>query len=286
MILVIGGRSKIGSALVGELVARGEAVRALTRSAESAADLPDGVEAAVGDLADPEALQRAMDGADKVFLLSGNHADEVQWHRNAIDAAREAGVGLLVRLSALGSDPSSLSTFLRNHGASDRYLQESGVPYAIVRPNRFLQHVTENIVPAIDPNGSFYGNEGDARLSMVDTRDVAAVALVALSEPGHTGKAFDVTGPEAISSADIAAGLSAVTGREIGFVAIPDEAVRDTLLGFGMDQWLVGAIVDLGAEYRRCGTDGYPARVTGTVRELTGREPRSLDQVLEESMPA
>jgi hypothetical protein len=78
---------------------------------------------------------------------------------------------------------------------------------------------------------------------------------------------------------------SAVAGGEIAFVDVPDEAVRDTLLGFGMDEWLVGAIVDLGAEYRRCGTAGYPARVTGTVQELAGHEPRSLDQLLEESWP-
>jgi uncharacterized protein YbjT (DUF2867 family) len=118
---------------------------------------------------------------------------------------------------------------------------------------------------------------------MVDTRDTAAVAAVALAEFGHEGKAFDVTGPEAICNGDIAARLSAFAGREISFVAVPDDAVRDTLSGFGMDEWLVGAIVDLGAEYRRCGTDGYPSRVTRTVQERTGRGARSLDRLLEES---
>jgi uncharacterized protein YbjT (DUF2867 family) len=266
MVLVIGGRSKIGSALIDHLLARGETIRALVRSNESAGSFPNGVEMAVGDLADPKSLREAMDGADKLFLLSGNDRDEVQWHRNALDAARAVGVGLLVRSSALGSDPSSASTFLRNHGASDRHVEESGIPYVIVRPNRFLQHVTENLIPSIDPNGNFYANEGEARLSMADTRDAAAVAAVALTESGHEGKAFDVTGPEAISNGDIAAKLSAVAGREITFVGVPDEAVRDTLLGFGIDEWLVGAIVDLGAEYRGCGSVGYPARVTGTVQ--------------------
>jgi uncharacterized protein YbjT (DUF2867 family) len=283
MVLVIGGRSKIGSALIDDLLARGETIRALTRSAHGAGSFPDGVETTVGDLADPESLQKAMDGFDRVFLLSGNDRDEVQWHRNAIDAARIVGVSLLVRSSALGSDPSSASTFLRNHGASDRHLEDSGVPWVVVRPNRFLQHVTENVIPSIDANGSFYGNEGNGRLSMVDTRDAAAVAAVALTESDHEGKAYDVTGPEPISNADVAARLSAFAEREINFVAVPDDAMRDTLLGFGMDGWLVGAIVDLGAEYRRCGTDGYPCRVTRTVEELTGREARSLDRLLEES---
>lgn len=283
MILVIGGRSKIGSALIEELLARGETLRALTRSGERAGSFPDGAETVVGELADAESLRAAMDGVDKLSLLSGNDRNEVEWHRNAIDAARAVGMGLLVRSSALGSDPTSASTFLRNHGASDRHLEESGVPYVIVRPNRYLQHVTENVIPSIDPNGNFYGNEGDARVSMVDTRDAAAVAAVALTESGHEGRAFDLTGPEAISHEDIAARLSSVAGRSINFVAVPDDAVRETLLGFGMDEWLVGAIVGLGADYRRCGTAGYPARVTRTVQELTGREPRSLDQLLEES---
>ena len=117
MILVVGGRSKIGTALIDELVAKGESVRALVRSSEGTDSLPAGVEAATGDLADLDSLRAAIDGAEKMFLLCGTVEDEVQLNRNAIDVAREAGVGLLVRSSILGSDPSSQATFVRDHGA-------------------------------------------------------------------------------------------------------------------------------------------------------------------------
>lgn len=287
MILVIGGRSKIGSALIGALVAKGETVRALVRSSESKGALPEGVETAMGDLADVDSLRSAITGADRVFLLCGTTEDEVALNRHAIDVAKEAGVQLLVRSSILGSDPRSQATFVRDHGTCDAYLNQSGVPNAIVRPNLFLQNVPENTIPSVDGDGNFYVNAGDARISMVDTRDVAAVAATLLTEPGHEGEVHDVTGPEALSYYDIATKLSEAMGRKVTYIDAPDEAVRDALLGFGIGEWLVGALVDLYEDYRSSGTDGYAAQVTDTVERLTGRVPRSLDQLLaEEPAPA
>ena len=117
---------------------------------------------------------------------------------------------------------------------------------------------------------------------MVDTRDVAAVAAAALTSPGHEGKTYDVTGPESISYEDVATKLSAALGRKITYIDAPDDAVRGALSGFGMPQWLVGALVDLYQDYRRSGTDGYAAQVTDTVQQLTGHPPRTLDQLLAE----
>jgi uncharacterized protein YbjT (DUF2867 family) len=283
MILVVGGRSKIGSALIGELVAKGESVRALVRSSEGADSLPSGVQSVTGDLADLDSLRAAIDGAEKMFLLCGTVEEEVQLNRNAIDVAKEAGLGLLVRSSIIGSDPSSQATFVRDHGQADAYLKDSGLPHTLVRPNLFMQNVPENTVPSIDAEGNFYANAGDARISMVDTRDVAAVAAVALTSPGHEGKAYDVTGPDAISYEDVAGKLSAVLGRKITYIDAPDDAIRGALLGFGMPEWVVGALVDLYQDYKRSGTDGYAAQVTDTVQQLTGRPARTLDQLLAQS---
>ncbi len=169
MILVVGGRSKIGSALIAELAAKGEAVRALVRSGEGMGSFPDGVQAVTGDLADLDSLRSAIDGADRMFLLCGPTEQEVQLNLNAIDVAKQAEIRLLVRSSILGSDPASPATFVRDHGVCDAYLTGSGVPHSIVRPNLFMQNVPENMIPAIDADGNFYANAGEARISMVDT---------------------------------------------------------------------------------------------------------------------
>jgi uncharacterized protein YbjT (DUF2867 family) len=205
MILVIGGRSKIGSALLELLGARGERVRALVREGERGAVAPVGVERVVGDLASPESLRTAMSGVEKVFLLSSPHRDAVQWHRNAVDAARAAAVRLLVRSSIIGAREDSPAEFVNAHGACDRYLAQSGLEYVIQRPNLFLQNIPESTIPSIGADGRFYVDAGDARISMVDTRDVAAIASIMLTESGHAGARYDITGPEALSYRDVAA---------------------------------------------------------------------------------
>lgn len=283
MILVIGGRSKIGSALVGDLLARGETVRALARVAESAGGYPAQVEVVTGDLADVASLRSAMAGAEKVFLLAGPHESEVESNRNAIDAAKDAGVPLLVRSSILGSDPESPSRFIRDHGVSDRYLRDSGVAHVTLRPNLFLENVRDNNIPSIGADGNMYVNAGGARISMTHTRDVAAVAAVALTEPGHEGASHDITGPAALTYGDVAASLSDVLGRKITYVDVPDDAVRRSLLGFGLDAWLVEGLIELYQDYRRSGSSGYASVVTDTVVRITGRAPRSIADLLAET---
>ena len=155
----------------------------------------------------------------------------------------------------------------------------------IVRPNLFLQNIPESTVPSIDASGTFYVNAGQARISMVDTRDVAAVAAVVLTEPGHAGAHYDVTGPEALSYTDVAAKLTSTLGRRISYASASDDAVRQALLGAGLTEWFAGALVGLYQDYRRSGTDGYAAEITGTIQRLTGRPARSLDDLLGEIAP-
>jgi len=285
MILVIGGRSKVGAALIGELLGRGEQVRALVRAGAPAGHLATAAEVVTGDLADEGSLVTAMAGVEKVFLLSSPHPDAVGWHRNAIDAARRTPVQLLVRSSILGADRESPAEFISAHTTCDRYLEDSGLPYVIVRPNLFLQNIPESTIPAIDASGTFYADAGEARISMVDTRDVAAVAALALTEPGYAGAHFEVTGPEALSYTDVAAKLTSVLGRRISYVGASDDAVRQALLGAGLTTWFAGALVGLYQDYRRSGTGGYAAQVTETVQRLTGRPARSLDDLLGEIAP-
>jgi uncharacterized protein YbjT (DUF2867 family) len=280
MILVIGGRSKIGSALIDLLLKQGEDVRALVRDAEG--PMAGGVESVVGDLSDPDSLVAAMTGADKLFLLSSPHRDAVQWHCNAIDAAGQAGVALVVRSSIIGADKDSEAEFVQAHVVCDRYLQNSGLDHVILRPNLFQQNILESTIPTIDANGNFYVNAGNARISMTDTRDVAAVAGAVLTTPGHEGAHYDLTGPEALSYADAAEHLSAKLKRPISYVDVPDDAAREAMIGFGLDDWFVGALVGLYQDYRRSGEDGYASRVTDTVERVTGQPASSLDRFLSE----
>jgi uncharacterized protein YbjT (DUF2867 family) len=282
MILVIGGRSKIGSALIEELVSLGEHVRALVRKSEGVDSFAAAVETIVGDLGDPGSLHRAMQGVDKVFLLCGPTRDEVALNKNAIEAAESAGVELLVRSSILGSDPASNATFVADHGVCDAYLRDSEVAHAIVHPNLFMQNVPETTIPSIDADGNFYANAGEARISMVDTRDVASVAAVLLTQPGHESSEHDVTGPEALSYADVASKLSVAMGRQVNYVNVPDDAVRVALSGFGLGEWMAESLVNLYEDYRRAGANGYAAEVTDTVARLVGRQARTLDQLLAE----
>jgi len=282
LILIIGGRSKIGSALISDLLDLGQQVRALVRPGEPAGGIPAGADTVAGDLADEGSLVAAMGGVDRVFLLSSPHPDAESWHRNAINAARRSGVQLLVRSSILGADREAKAEFITAHSASDRYLADSGLPHVILRPNLFLQNIPESTIPAIDASGAFYVNAGQARISMVDTRDVAAVAAAALTQNGHAGAHYDVTGPQALSYSDVAVKVATAMGRPISYVDAPDDAVRQALLGAGLSGWFAGALVGLYQDYRRSGTDGYAAQVTDTVQSVTGRSPRSVDDLLGE----
>jgi uncharacterized protein YbjT (DUF2867 family) len=187
-----------------------------------------------------------------------------------------------VRSSILGADRETGAEFITAHTASDRYLEGSGLPHVILRPNLFLQNIPESTIPAIDTSGKFYVNAGQARISMVDTRDVAAVAAAALTEDRHAGAHYDLTGPQALSYSDVTAKLASALGRQVSYVSAPDEAVRQALLGAGLNQWFAGALVGLYQDYRMSGTDGYAAQVTDTVQRVTGRPPRSLDRLLGE----
>ena len=286
MILVIGGGSRTGRELVRLLRGRGELVRVLTRSAEAAAPAeaaanPDRV---VGDLARPATLDAAMAGVDQVFLLSSPAHDERAWHRNAIEAATRQGVKHLVRSSILGADAHAKPRFIRHHGESDDFLRASGVPFTIIRPNFYLHNVTAGWAPTLDPQGNYYAPAGDALISMVDARDVAAVAFAALTGRRRTGKTYDVTGPEPLSHQQACEKLAERLGRPVRYVPVDDDTARSAMLGAGLPGWLTDALVELYQDYRRSGTDGYAARMHGTVANVTGQEPISLDEALDDEL--
>ncbi len=190
-----------------------------------------------------------------------------------------------MRSSIIGASRQSPAELIGAYIACDRYLENSGLPHVIVRPNFFLQNIAESVIPSVDASGNFFVNAGEARISMIDTRDVGAVAAAVLTEPGHAGAHYDVAGPEALSHADVAGKLTRALGRQITYVDAPDKAVRDALLGAGLSTWFADALVGLYQDYRRSGTGGYAAQVTDTIERFTGRPARSLDDLLVEIAP-
>ena len=220
-----------------------------------------------GDFAKPKTFARALEGVEALFLLtpSSEHAEEQQctW----VDAARKSKVRHIVKLSQMGADEEAQGRFRRYHGAVESYIIESRIPYTFLRPNLFMQGLL-NFRPTIASQGIFFAPVSQARISVVDIRDIGAVAARTLIEPNHEGKEYDLTGPEALTHAEMAEQLSQAVGKPIRHVEVTSEIMRDALLKSGISEWQADGIVEDYEHYRK----GEGERVTSTVRDITGYE--------------
>jgi uncharacterized protein YbjT (DUF2867 family) len=272
MIAVAGATGTTGSQAVAELLRRGAHVRALTRDPEKAKTiLGPGVQIAVADFERPETLDVALRGVDAAYLLAPDSPQMVQHECNVIEAAAAAGVRRIVKQSALGADPASPIHFMCWHAESERLLQKSGLAFTILQPNFYMQNFSD-LAPSIAAEGRFYVSMKEGRLSMVDGRDVAAVAAAALTEEGHEGATYAITGPEALSFTQAAEVLSAVLGTRVSYVDLPPEDVRQGMLDEGLPGWLIEDMIWLFQAFS--GDQG--ATVTDVVRRIGKREPRTF----------
>jgi len=282
VILVTGATGNTGSELVRLLAEAGAPVRALVRSPEKAASIKRlGLETALGDFEQPDTLDAAMAGCDHLFLLSPPNPHQPEQERNAIDAAKRAGVGHVVALSVLGSSPDASVPFPRWHGEIDRHLAESGLPHTLLLPSGFMQNFLAS-AQTVAEQGALYGMTGEVRTSYIDIRDVAAVAARVLTSPGHERKAYALTGPEALSGAEVAERLSAATGRQVRYVDVPPDPYRRALAGAGLPGWLVDRLIQLNTMMAA----GHAAGVTDEVATLLGRQPRTFAQFAAEHRAA
>lgn len=274
MILVVGGTGMTGGEVVRLLQEQGEPLTALVRSAAKAEALEAaGIDTVVADLADRASLGPAMKGAESLFLLSASVADQAALQLNAVEAAEKAGVGFIVKVSALGADAESPLAIGRAHAEVEEGLAASGIPHAVLRPGSFMQNFLGS-AETIRDQDQFYGSSGDGKIAMIDARDIAAVAVALLTGEEHTGGVYPLTGPEALSNAEAAAVLSEVIGREIRYVDVPGDAFKAGLLEAGLEEWLANDLVTLNGLL----ADGAEARVTGDVERLTGRPARTFAQ--------
>jgi uncharacterized protein YbjT (DUF2867 family) len=277
MVVVTGATGHIGLELVRLLSARGVRTRAIARRPDPRAPLP-GVEWVAADLARRDHLADLFVGADRLFLNTGNTDDMVRLQKNAIDAARAASVKHVVKLSALGATDHSQSVIGLWHYNVERALRDSGLMSTMLRPHHFMQNLLDRTV--FDRQaGRVHAASGDGRIPFIDTRDIAAAALVALTEPGHEGKIHTLTGSEAISYRDATEILAVVLGRPIEYIPESDDSAWQRLRAAGLPPWRVAALLAI-AGYQRAG--GATAVVTDAVQRLTGRPPRSLRQFVED----
>ena len=271
-ILVTGATGNVGGHVVRTLAARGVPVRAFVRDRDRAASLfgPD-VELAVGDLADRASIDRALAGADRVFLACGNVPGQVEFECTAIDAAAAAGVARVVKLSGPDASVDSPLIFERWHGEIERHLAGSGLPAVLLRPRTYLTNLLA-YAGSVAQTGMLFAPAGTAEISFVDTRDVAEAAVSALTGTGHDGRTYTLTGPQAVTFEEVAAALSAAAARPVTYVAVDDEQARQAMLAEGLPPMIVDAIVAIFASQRT----GTMADTTDTVRDLTGRPPRTV----------
>lgn len=281
MILVTGSTGVIGASVVRELVGHGASVRALTRDPVRAeAVLGSRVDFAVGSYDDEESLGAAMKGVDRVFVLSPIHPDLARWEANVLAAARAGHVSHVVKLSTAGIEwvgqGPPVPTLWALHRTSEEQIEKSGVPFTHLRPDACMQNVLMFAEPIAA--GVYPAPTGAAQRAWVDVRDVAAAAAVVLTEPGHEGRSYELTGPEALSDDDVAAKITVVTGREVKHMDPPVEVARANMVERGMS----AGVADMISEVMVAIAAGRSGKVANGIVEVTGQPPRSFDTFVKE----
>jgi uncharacterized protein YbjT (DUF2867 family) len=272
MILVTGATGNAGSQVVRALLERNRDVRVFARDADRARGLFDGAaELAFGNFDDPVSVSRALDGVETVFLSGADDPRRVGWETAAIDAAAAAGVACIVKLSSITAEPGAPVAFWDWHGRVEQHLRKSGVPAVILRSSFFMTNLFA-AAGQVAHEGRFFAPAAEARIAMIDPRDVGAAAAAVLTTPGHAGQTYVLTGPEAVTHAQVAAELSAATGREVEFIDVPDAAAKQAMIEAGVADFVAQQIVNIYAQARK----GVAEQVTATVESLTGRPARSF----------
>jgi uncharacterized protein YbjT (DUF2867 family) len=267
MLLITGATGHVGRELVRELDAKGAAFRVLVRDSARAASLPDRAERAVGDLAVPASLKSALDGVERLFLLVPGTGTEHT--RHAVAAAQAAGVRHIVYLSSYAVIGNPVPAMGRWHHQREQLIRASFIPATFLRPSGFMTNAFDWL-PALREGGYVLDPLGPARAAPIDPADVAAVAALTLTEGGHEGLEYLLTGGEALTVAEQVQVLAKATGRgiELCTAAGPAEAVRFRYPD-GAPRALADALIE-GLTQMRADTVGVRS---DTVRRLLGREP-------------
>ena len=279
MFLVTGGN--IGDHVAETLAKKGHRVRVLVRSMK-----PDprwtqlGIEQVASDLANVKSLAKAFYGIDRFFSLTPLVENFVRFGENTIEAAEKAGVSYIVRSSFIGASAAGI-TLGRWHRQVEQAVENSGIPYTILQPNTFMQSYLMH-AQSIRASNVFYLPQGEGKVSLVDVRDIAAAATACLTEPGHAGKTYVITGGEALSNAEIARRMGTLLGRKITYCDLTARKAEESMTAAMFPVWMIRSLLEL---FEWC-KGGHAEGVSNAVEQLLARKPLCFDQFLSENTAA
>ena len=276
MICVTGAGGTLSSEVIRQLEQKApfRAAYFSDRAAETAR--ARGIDAVVIDYNQPETLRAAFQGCDRLFLLGPNALNQTELELNAVEAAKAAGVRHIVKQSVMGAAEEAYS-LAKIHRPVEKAIEGSGLAWTFLRPNSFMQNTVTFMAQTIRAEGAFYSASGQARISHVDVRDIAAVAVTALTAPGHEGKIHTLSGPEALTYDDMADELSKALGRDIRHISLPPADLKAGMLAEGMPEAIADRMLDLERYFR----ENRASRITEDVRQVTGREPRRFAEYVQ-----
>ncbi len=271
-ILVTGATGTFGGEVARQLQAAGEPIRVLVRDAAKVSQFDETVQVVVGDFAAFESLDAALTGIECIFLASFDSPDQLELQGNVLTTAKRHGARHIVRISTMGVNEWRHIPVFEVHYQCERQLEDSGLAFTHLRPHWVMQNFlpSSSVTPVVGDMIRLPAGEG--RVGFVDARDVAAAGIEALTTPGHAGKAYELTGPEAVSHSDIADRLSAATGRSITYESISPKAYEQEKAAQG---WPRSSIDEMLSHFARI-RDGLDSEVTDTVETVTGRPALSF----------
>ena len=280
-ILVTGSTGTVGSRLVKALAGRGGVtVRAATRNPAKQAPPAANVQYVPFELDNKESVAAAVKGVDKVFSLIHSTPQLVDQAKGLYAAARAADVKHIVELSGEFVTTAPQIPFGKWHAEAEKLLEASGIANTVLRPGLFMTDFFTFFAP--QPDGNIYLPVGQSSIAAIDPVDLAEVAAITLTQDGHVGKRYHLTGGEALTVPQIAAKISEASGRQINHVDVPPEAVRAGMEKMGAPAWLIDATLTMLAVVK----DGKTAGISNAVRELTGHAPRSYAQFARDNAAA
>jgi len=271
-ILITGAAGRTGLPLVKALSATGASVRAMVHTPEQKTRVQGvNVEVAVADFNDRGAVERVLEGIQKVYLVSPVSPEMVAVQTAFVDTALDQGVRRLVKLSALGSAPDSPVGILRWHAEIEEHVRKAGIEYTFLQAHAFMENFFSD-VETVRRERAVYSPLGDAKFNPIAAQDIASSAAKILLETGHEGMTYTLTGPESVTYAQIARALGEAISRSVKYVPLTLGAAKQEMLKGGVPGWLADDLIALSQTW----IEGKGDVVSTYVARLTGRKPISV----------